>query len=151
MSLKEQVTQDLKAAMRAKDTIALDAIRAIRGEILKMEKGGIEGEVTDELIIKSLKTLIKERVELADTARKAERPDIFEEQDSVVAVLKTYLPEALSSDELAAIVEAAVVQVGAETMKDMGKVMGSCKKAVQQSGKDADNRELSELIKKRLS
>ena len=137
--------------MRAKDSIALDAIRAIRGEILKMEKGGIEGEVTDEHIFKSLKTLIKERAELAATARTADRPDINEEQEAVVAVLKTYLPEALSSEEVAAIVEAAVEQVSAESMKDMGKVMGACKKAVQQSGKDVDNRELSELIKKRLS
>ncbi|NQZ57009.1 MAG: GatB/YqeY domain-containing protein, partial [Lentisphaeraceae bacterium] len=73
------------------------------------------------------------------------------EEDKVIAVLKTYLPPALSTEELAAIVDDAVAKTGASSVKDMGKVMGMSKKAVQESGKDADNRELSELSKKRLS
>ena len=151
MPLKEDVTKDLKEAMKAKDSVRLDAIRAIRAEILKMDKGGVEGGATDELIVVSIKKLIKEHTELADTARTVDRADIYEEEDKVIAVLKTYLPPALSSEELAAIVDDAVAKTGASSVKDMGKVMGMSKKAVQESGKDADNRELSELIKKRLS
>ena len=151
MPLKEDVTKDLKEAMRAKDSVRLDAIRAIRAEILKMDKGGVEGGATDELIVVSIKKLIKEHTELADTARKVDRADIYEEEDKVIAVLKTYLPPALSTEELAAIVDDAVAKTGASSVKDMGKVMGMSKKAVQESGKDADNRELSELSKKRLS
>ena len=150
MPLKEEITTDLKDAMRAKDEVRLDALRAVRGEILKFEKSG-KGEISDEDIIKSVKTLIKERRELIETARKADRPDIYEGEELRVKVLQTYLPPALSAEELKEIIEAAVASTGAETVKDMGRVMGACRKAVQESGKDADNRELSEMIKQRLS
>ena len=150
MSLKAQISQDLKEAMRAKDAARLDAVRAIRGEILKHDKSG-KGEISDEEILKSIKTLIKERNELVETARKAERPDIYEGEEERIAILKSYLPPALSADELKQIVEGAVSSTGAESVKDMGKVMGAARKAVQASGKDADNRALSEMIKQRLS
>ena len=150
MSLKDRVTQDLKEAMKAKDEVSLDAVRAIRGEILKHEKSG-KGDISDENILKAIKTLIKERRELVETARQASRPDIYEEEEKRIVVLQSYLPPALSSDELKQIVEDAVSSTGAQTVKDMGKVMGAARKAVQASGKDADNRELSEMIKQRLS
>ena len=150
MSLKERVTTELKEAMRARDEVKLDAIRGIRAEIIKFEKSG-KGDITDEDILKSIKTLIKERKELVDSAQKAGRDDIQADEEARIEVLQSYLPPALSSDELNEIVEKAVSAVGAETIKDMGKVMGSARKLVQESGKDADNKELSDLIKKRLS
>ena len=150
MSLKNQVTADLKEAMKAKDEVRLDALRAIRGEILKYEKSG-KGDISDEEIIKSVKTLIKERSELIETARKADRPDIYEGEELRVEVLRNYLPPALSIQELESIIESAVKSSGADSIKDMGRVMGLCRKSVQESGKDADNRALSEMIKKRLS
>ena len=150
MSLKEQITQDLKAAMKARDTVRLDVVRALRGAILHLEKSG-KGEATDEYILQSVKTQIKERRELIEAAQKASRNDIIEDEEQRVTVLQSYLPPALTSEELAAIVEKAVISIGAEDIKAMGKVMGVAKQAVQASGKDVDNRELSELIKKRLS
>jgi uncharacterized protein YqeY len=150
MSLKEQITKDLKEAMKAKDEVRLDVVRGIRGEILNYEKSG-KGDISDEEILKSVKTQIKERRELIESAQKANRSDIYEEEEKRVRVLKGYLPPALSSDELKQLVDDAVVASGAETVKDMGRVMGIACKAVQASGKDADNRELSEMIKQRLS
>ena len=150
MSLKNQVTIDLKEAMKAKDEVRLDALRAVRGEILKYEKSG-KGDISNEEIIKSVKTLIKERDELIETARRADRPDIYESELLRVAVLKSYLPPALSNEELNNIVESVLYSTGAESVKDMGRVMGACRQAIQESGKDADNRALSEMIKKRLS
>ncbi len=150
MSLKAQISQDLKEAMRAKETARLDAVRAIRGEILKHEKSG-KGDISDEEILKSIKTLIKERNELVETARKADRPDIYEDEEERINILKSYMPPALSEDELKEIVEDAVLSTGAESVKDMGKVMGAARKAVQTSGKDTDNKVLSEMIKQRLS
>ena len=151
MSLKEQITQDLKEAMRAKDSIRLEAVRGIRAEILKMDKGGVEGGATDELILQSVKKLIKEHQELIEAARKNERPDIYEDEEKIVAALKIYLPAAMSAEELSQVVEAAVTETAAQSMKDMGRVLETAQKAVQQSGKDADSRALAELIKKRLS
>ena len=150
MSLKDKVTTELKEAMRARDEVRLDAIRGIRAEIIKFEKSG-SGDITDEDILKSVKTLIKERRELIESSEKAGRDDIIAEEQARIDVLQTYLPPALSSEELSAIVEQAVSESGAESVKDMGRVMGAARKLVQDSGKDADNKELSELIKKRLS
>ena len=150
MSLKEKVTAELKDAMRSRDEVRLDAIRGIRAEIIKFEKSG-KGEISDEDILKSIKTLIKERRELIDSSIKAGRDDIKADEEARVEVLQSYLPPALSSEELSAIVEKAVSSSGAETIKDMGKVMGAARKLVQESGKDADNKELSDLIKSRLS
>ena len=150
MSLKDKVTTELKEAMKARDEVKLDAIRGIRAEIIKFEKSG-KGDITDEYIQKSIKTLIKERRELVESAEKAGRDDIKSDEEARIEVLKSYLPPALSSEELSAIVEKAVSDSGAESVKDMGRVMGAARKLVQESGKDADNKELSELIKKRLS
>jgi len=150
MSLKDKVTTELKEAMRARDEVRLDAIRGIRAEIIKFEKSG-KGDISDKDILKSIKTLIKERRELIESAEKAGRDDMKADEEARVEVLQSYLPPALSSEELNDIVEQAVSSAGAESVKDMGCVMGEARKLVQASGKDADNKELSDLIKKRLS
>ena len=150
MSLKDKVTTELKDAMRARDEVRLDAIRGIRAEIIKFEKSG-KGDISDEDIFKSIKTLIKERRELIESAIKAGRDEMKADEEARVEVLQSYLPPALSSEELSSIVEKAVTDIGAESVKDMGRVMGAARKLVQESGKDADNKELSDLIKKRLS
>ena len=150
MSLKDKITTELKDAMRARDEVRLDAIRGIRAEIIKFEKSG-KGDISDEDIFKSIKTLIKERRELIESAIKAGRDEMKADEEARVEVLQSYLPPALSSEELSSIVEKAVTDIGAESVKDMGRVMGAARKLVQESGKDADNKELSDLIKKRLS
>lgn len=150
MSLKDKITSDLKDAMRSRDEVKLDAVRAVRAEILKYEKSG-KGDISDEEILKSVKTLIKERNELVESAEKAGRDDIIADETARIEVLKSYLPPALSSAELKELVEKAVAAAGAESIKDMGKTMGAARKLVAESGKDADNKELSELIKERLS
>ena len=150
MSLKDKVTTELKDAMRARDEVRLDAIRGIRAEIIKFEKSG-KGDISDEDIFKSIKTLIKERRELIESAIKAGRDEMKADEEARVEVLQSYLPPAFSSEELSRIVEKAVTDIGAESVKDMGRVMGAARKLVQESGKDADNKELSDLIKKRLS
>lgn len=150
MSLKDKVAADLKGAMRARDEVQLDALRDIRAAIIKFEKSG-QGDICDEDILKAVKTLIKERRQLIESAQKADRDDIIANEEARIKVLQSYLPAALTSKELLELVEKAIVESAAKTAKDIGKTMGIARQLVQASGKDADNKELSELIKKRLS
>lgn len=150
MSLVEQITSDLKEAMRAKDKMRLAAVRAIRGEILKLQKGD-SGEADDETIIKKIKTLIKEKNETIEMAIKGDRPDMVEEETAQLTTLKTYLPAALSEQELKDLVLKAIANTGAEGPAQMGNVMKEIRGLVAASGKDADMKLMSQIVKGSLS
>ena len=133
--LEQQIQEDIKAAMKAKDTVALAATRAIKGEILlfKTSEGGSK-EVTDGDILKMIQKLIKQRKESAEQYTAAGRQELADNELAEAAVMEKYLPKQLSAEEVKAKVREIIAQVGATSIKDMGKVMGAANKALAGHG-----------------
>ena len=137
MTLELQIQEDIKAAMKAKDTVAMNAVRAVKGEILlfKTAEGGAK-EVTDGDILKMIQKLVKQRKEAAEQFVAAGRKELADNELAEAAVMEKYLPKQLSEAE----VEAKI--------KDMGKVMGTANKALAGL---SDGRTISTVVKKLLS
>ncbi|MBO4665877.1 MAG: GatB/YqeY domain-containing protein [Paludibacteraceae bacterium] len=148
MSLFDQVSEDIKKAMLAKDKVALDALRGIKKEFLeaKTAKGG-DGELHDDRALQILQKLVKQRKESAEMYSAANRPELAEEELAQCAIIERYLPAMLSDAELTEALKAIIAQVGAQTMQDMGKVMGVATKqlAGKAEGK-AINAKVRELL-----
>ena len=123
MSLKEQLFADLKTAMKEKDTIKKDTIQLIRSGVLQIEKDN-KVELDDEGVIEVISKQLKSRRDSLPDYEKSGRQDLIEKLNKEIEVLLSYLPEQLSEDEIQKIVEDAIAQTGASTIKDMGKVMG---------------------------
>ena len=149
MALEQQIQEDIKAAMKAKDAVALSAVRAVKGEILlfKTAEGGSK-EVTDGDIFKMIKKLIKQRKEAAEQYVAAGRQELADNELAEAAVMEKYLPKQLSEEEVEAKIKEIVAQVGATSIKDMGKVMGVANKALAGL---SDGRTISTIVKKLLS
>ena len=141
--LEEKIQQDIKAAMLAKDSVALASVRAIKAAILlaKTAEGG--KPVDDNEIIKIIQKLVKQRKESAEIYSQQNRPELAE-----VAVMEKYLPKQLSEAEIEAKVKEIIAQVGATSMADMGKVMGTATKALAGA---ADGKLISALVRKLLA
>ncbi|MDR1981425.1 MAG: GatB/YqeY domain-containing protein [Tannerellaceae bacterium] len=149
MNLFEQVSEDIKAAMLAKDKIRLQALRGVKKEFLeaKTAKGG-DGELTDETAVKILQKMVKQRKESAEIFAAQGRPELAENELAEVAAIEGYLPRQMSAGELEEALKAIIAQAGAEGAKDMGKVMGIAGKAL--AGK-ADGRTISETVRRLLN
>ena len=145
MTLEQQIQEDIKAAMRAKDTVALAARRAVKSEILlfKTAEGGT-GEITDADVLKIIQKLIKQRKETAQVYADNNRPELAENELAEAAAMQQYLPKQLSPEELEARIRDIVAQVGATSIRDMGKVMGL---ATKQLAGVADGRAISAAVK----
>lgn len=149
MSLLEKVNEDIKVAMRAKDKVALTAIRGLKKEFLEAQTAkGSDGELTDEVAIKIVQKLVKQRKDSAELFIGQGREDLAENETAEATILQNYLPQQLSSEELEAAVKAIISETGAEGMKDMGKVMGIASK--QLAGK-AEGRDISTKVKALLA
>ena len=148
MTLEQQIQEDIKAAMKAKDTVAMNATRAIKGEILlfKTSEGGSK-EVTDADIQKMIQKLVKQRKEAAEQFVAAGRQELADNELSEAAVMEKYLPKQLSEAEVEAKVREIIAAVGATSIKDMGKVMGAANKAL---AGQSDGRTISTIVKKLL-
>lgn len=147
MSLNEQLNEAMKEAMRAKDTLRLNAVRMIRTAIKNREIDE-RRELDDQEVIGILSTLAKQRRESAQAYQEGNRPDLAEKEEQELAIIQTFLPAQLSETELKALIEAAVAEAAAVSMKDMGKVM---KLVTTQTLGRADGRLVSEMVKARLS
>ncbi len=147
MSLKEQLNEAMKTAMKAKDSLRLNAIRLIRTAIKNREIDE-RRELEDQEVIGVLSTLVKQRKESAQVYREGGRPELAEKEEQELAIVQEFLPAQLGEVELRAIIEAAVNETGAASMKDMGKVM---KVVTAKTLGRADGRMVSELVKSRLS
>jgi len=147
MSLSQQLNEAMKEAMRAKDSLRLNTIRQIRTAVKNREIDE-RRELDDEGIIGVISTLVKQRKESAQLYREGDRPELAEKEEREMAVLQEFLPAQLSEDEIRGIVEEAVAETGAASMKDMGKVM---KIVTGRTLGRADGRLVSELVKARLS
>ena len=149
MSLEQQIQEAIKDAMKAKDAVALSANRAIKGEILlfKTAEGGAK-EVTDGDILKMIQKLVKQRKEAAEPFVAGARQDLADNELAEAAALEKYLPKQLSPDEVKAKIQEIIAQVGASSIRDMGKVMGVANKALAGL---SDGRTISGIVKELLS
>ena len=125
MSLFDQVSEDIKKAMLAKDKVALDALRGIKKEFLeaKTAKGG-DGELHDDKALQILQKMVKQRKESAQMFTDAGRPELAADELAQCKIIEQYLPAMMSEEELTAALRDIIAQVGATGPQDMGKVMG---------------------------
>ncbi len=146
MSLKERISEDMKAAMRAKDTDRLGTIRMLQAAIKQRE---VDERITldDVQIMAALEKMIKSRKEAIEQFRAGNREDLAEKEAREIAQLQVYLPEQLSPAELEAVIAAAIASTGATSIKDMGKVVAAVK---QQAAGRADMGAVSATIKAKL-
>ena len=147
MGLKENLLKELKEAMQAKDTIRKDTITMLRAAILQIEKD-TQKELSEDDMLAIVAKEVKKRKESLPEYEKAGRDDIVENLNKEIKVLEVYLPEQLSEDEIRELVIAAIKEVGAESPKDMGKVMQNVRAKTQ--GK-ADGKVISDIVKAELN
>ena len=147
MSLKDKIQDDVKTAMRNKDKDRLATLRLITAAI-KQKEVDERVELDEAATLAVLEKMLKQRKDSIEQFEKASRDDLAAKEKAEVTIIQDYMPEQMSEDEIAAIVEAAVTSTGAESMKDMGKVMGQVKPQV--AGK-ADMGLVSKLVKAKLS
>ena len=149
MSLQTKIMEALKEAMKAKDTVALESLRAIKSAILlaKTEAGAAE-ELSEADELKLLQKLVKQRKDSAALYTQQGRNDLAEPELAQMAVIEKFLPAQLSEAEVEEALKGIIAQVGATSPKDMGKVMGAATK--QLAGK-ADGKLISDIVKKLLS
>lgn len=149
MSLAEQINEDIKRTMLAKDKRKLEALRAIKAALLlaKTGKDVTSGEIPHEVEMQLLQKLVKQRKESALIFTAQNRADLADEETFQAAIIEEYLPKQMSEDELKEIVRGIIAETGASTINDMGKVIGLASK--QLAGK-ADNKTISTIIKEIL-
>ena len=147
MTLKERITDDMKAAMRARDSERLGAIRMLTAAI-KQKEVDERVELDDTAVVGIVDKLLKQRKDSIEAFEKAGRQDLADKEAAEVKVLSVYLPARLSADEIAAQVKAIVAEVGASGPADMGKVMGAAKARL--AGK-ADMGQVSAAVKAALA
>ena len=147
MSLKTQLTEDMKTAMRAKDQVSLSTIRLINAAIKQFEVDE-RTEADDAKVISILTKMVKQRKDSAKIYTEASRQDLADKENAEIEILNRYLPQMLSAEEIKTAVEAAVAETGASGMADMGKVMGVLKTRL--AGK-ADMGEVNKVLKAALT
>ncbi len=149
MSLEKQVSQGIMEAMKAKDTVRLTTLRNIKKYILEAKTAGVNiDELPDADTLKIIQKLAKQGADSAEIYRQKGREDLAAEEQAQVEVLKEFLPKQMSDAELTAAVKAIIAETGAESMKDMGRVMGTASK--QLAGK-AEGAAISAKVKELLS
>lgn len=149
MDLFETISNDIKAAMKARDKVRLETLRNIKKVFLEAKTApGANDTLSDADAMKILQKLAKQGKESAATYTAAGRSDLAEGEVAQVRVIEEYLPKPLSSEELEAAIKAVISEIGAESMKDMGKVMGVASK--QLAGK-AEGKAISDIVRRLLS
>ena len=147
MSLKDKIKADIKEAMRAKDTARRDTLRNLSAAIKQVEVDERK-ELSDSEIEAILTKYAKQREDALAQFKAAGREDLVAKEEAELKIVKSYLPEPLSDEELKALVEDVIKEVGATSMKDMGKIMGAIKSKV---GSRADGSKVNKIVKDILS
>ncbi|GEM51014.1 GatB/YqeY domain-containing protein [Empedobacter brevis] len=125
MNLETQIMGQLKEAMKAKNTVALEALRAVKSELLLAKTSGANGELSEDQEIALLQKLVKQRKEAAEQFETNARPELAEKELAQAEVIQQFLPAQLTDEELTVAIKEIVAEVGATSPKDMGKVMGA--------------------------
>lgn len=149
-NLSQQITDDMKTAMRERDKVALNVLRALKSAITNtaIEKSGAGTELDESEVIGIIRKQIKQRQDSIEQFEKAGRSELAETEKTEITVLEGYLPAALSQEEIETAVDAAIAESAAESRKDIGKVM---KILQEKTGGRADGKTLSQAVMKRLS
>lgn len=147
MGLKEQINQDMKAAMKAKEAERLSTIRQLRSAI-KNKEIELREELDDSSILAVISSLVKQRRESAELYRANDRPELADKEEAELAVLQDYLPAQLSEAAIRALVTEVIAETGATTMKDMGKVMPAVMAKV---GGAAEGRQVNQIVRELLA
>jgi uncharacterized protein YqeY len=149
MSLQEDIMSAMKVAMKSKDQTALAALRAVKSEILLAQTAsGSKEEITEDEEIKILSKMVKQRKDSAAIFLEQKREDLATPELQQAEIISQFLPEALSEEEIEKVVVMTIDQIGAEGMKDMGKVMGIVSKEL---AGQADGKTISNIVKAKLS
>ena len=148
MGLSEKIMADLKTAMKAKDQVSLRGIRAIKSELILLKTSGSDVEITEDMEIKMLQKLVKQRKDSLTVYQEQGRDDLAKTELEEIDIIQRYLPEQMSAEDLKAYLEGVVAKVGASSMKDMGKVIGIASKEL--SGK-AEGKAIANTVKSILS
>lgn len=148
--LSQQITEDMKSAMREKNTVALNTIRMLKSAIKNaaIEKGGADAELDDAEVVAVIRKQVKTRQDSLTQYEEAGRPELAEKEKEEIAILENYLPQALGEDEVAKLVDEAIAEVGATSKKEMGQVM---KLVQERAAGRADGKALSQAVMKKLS
>src|SRR5205814_8079737 len=145
MALKDQIISDMTAAMKAKDAARTSTLRMVKAAIMHREKEG-GGELTDEDVLKLLRSQTKQRRDSVEQYQKAGRQELVDKETAEIAVIDAYLPQAASEFEIEQAVSEAIAETNAGSMKDMGAVMKIA--MAKLTGKNADGKLVSETVKK---
>lgn len=147
MSLKQQIISDLTASMKAQDAPRTSTLRMVKAALTnrEIEKGG---ELDDDEMMRLLRSLVKQRHDSVEQYEKGGRQELADKEKLEIEVIEAYLPQAASNEEIEAAVAAAVTETGANSMKDMGRVMKAVQAAL--AGKNADGRTIGETVKRKL-
>src|SRR5947209_18697862 len=148
MSLKDQIIKDMTASMKAKDAARTSTLRMVKAALQnrEIEKGG---PLDDDELMKLLRSQVKQRRDSVEQYQKGGRPDLVDKETAEIAVIEGYLPQAASPEEIEQAVTAAIAEIGATSMKEMGAVMKAT--MTHLSGKNPDGRMVSETVKKKLT
>ncbi len=149
MSLQNQINEEIKTAMRAKDTVSLESLRAVKSALLLAQtETGAKEEISQDEEIKLLQRLVKQRKDSANIYTQQGRPDLAAPELEQAAIIEKFLPVQLSEEEVEAVVAKIIADTGASGMASMGKVMGQV--AAELAGK-ADGKTISTIVKKLLA
>ncbi len=148
MSLSKQIVSDLTAAMKAQDAARTSTLRMVKAAMMnrQIEKGS---ELDDDDMQKLLRSLVKQTRDSIEQYEKAARQELVDKEKAEIDVIETYLPQAASQEEIEQAVAAAIAETGANSMKDMGKVMKAAQAAL--AGKNADGKLVSDIVKAKLN
>ena len=149
MSLSDQINEDIKSAMKAREKDKLEALRNIKKVMIEARAAkGAGSELSDEETLKIIQKLAKQGKDSADIYKKQDRNDLYEQEMAQIRVLESYLPARFSDEELTAVVKSIIEKTGASSIKDMGKVMGLASKEL--TGK-AEGKEIADKVKALLN
>ena len=148
MNIEHEINESIKSSMKSKDTIRLESLRAIKSAILlEKTKTGSKDQVDEDVILKILQKMVKQRNESAKIYIEQKREELAEVEISQAKIITEFLPEQLSESELSEIIDSVIMDLNAESMKDMGKVISNVNQKV--SGK-AEGRVIAEMVKNKL-
>ena len=147
MTLKETINNDIKSAMKEKNNAVRDALRLLSSAMKQIEVDERK-ELNDEDVIKIIQKQVKQRNDAMSQYRDAGREDLYEKEASEAAIFETYLPKQLSDEELETALRAIIIEIGATSIKEIGKVMGAASKTL---GAQADGKRINECAKKILA
>ena len=147
MSLHDRLTEDLKLAMKARDQLRMDVIRMVKAAIMNKELE-LKKDLDDAEMSRVMTTMIKQRRESVEQFEKGNRVELAAKERQEITILESYLPQAISPEQLATIVDAAIQETGAHSLKEMGAVMKSV--MIRVAGQTVDGKQISDLVRAKL-